>query len=84
MKFLFLTTVLPRQQRMGSEVASQCFINALQAVGHEVTVMGYQRIDDRFELSSSEVAIGQRYIETKKAKHYFFIWLSKASTLFIC
>jgi polysaccharide biosynthesis protein PslH len=76
MKILFLTTVLPRQQRMGSEVASQCFIDAMQAVGHHVTVMGYQRLDDRFELNPSEVAIGRRYIETKKAKYHFFIWLA--------
>ncbi len=76
MKILFLTTILPRRQRMGSEVASQCFIDALQAVGHEVTVMGYMRTDDVFDLQLSEVAIGRRYIETQKAKFHLFIWLA--------
>jgi polysaccharide biosynthesis protein PslH len=75
MKILFLTTVLPRQKQMGSEVASQCFIDGLQAVGHDVTVMGYLRTDNVFSLNSSEIAIGRRYIETKKAKFHFFIWL---------
>jgi polysaccharide biosynthesis protein PslH len=75
MKILFLTTILPRQQRMGSEVASQCFITALQTIGHDVTVVGYQRIDDVFDLLPSEIAIGQRYIETRKAKFHVFIWL---------
>jgi polysaccharide biosynthesis protein PslH len=75
LKILFLTTILPRQQRMGSEVASQCFINALQAVGSDVTVMGYQRIDDVFDLLPSEVSIGCRYIETRRAKFHLFIWL---------
>jgi polysaccharide biosynthesis protein PslH len=76
MKILFLTTVLPRQQRMGSEVASQCFIDALQATGYDVTVMGYQRPDDPFDLLASEVAIAQRYIETRKAKFNLLIWLA--------
>lgn len=61
---------------MGSEVASQCFIDALQAVGCDVTVMGYQRIDDMFDVLASEVCIGRRYIETRKAKFHLFIWLS--------
>jgi polysaccharide biosynthesis protein PslH len=75
MKILFLTTVLPRKRRMGSEVASQCFIDALKAAGYNVTVMGYQRSDDIFALLASEVTIGQRCIETRKAKLNVFVWL---------
>lgn len=75
MKILFLTTILPRPQRMGSEVASQSFIDALQTAGYNVTVMGYQRTDDVFDLLPSEVCVGRRYIETRKAKFHLFIWL---------
>jgi polysaccharide biosynthesis protein PslH len=75
MKILFLTTILPRKQRMGGEVASQCFIDALQTIGHDVTVMGYQRVDDVFDTLPSEIVVGQRYIETRKAKFHVFIWL---------
>ncbi len=74
MKILFLTTILPRQKRMGSEVASQCYIDALTHLGHQVTVVGYMRQDDVFETSDQEVVVDTRYIETKKAKFYPFIW----------
>jgi polysaccharide biosynthesis protein PslH len=77
-KILFLTTVLPRRQRMGGEVASQCFIDALQSTGCDVTIMGYQHQDDFLELSPSEVTIGRRYIETQKAKFHVLIWLALA------
>lgn len=73
---LVLTTVLPRQQRMGSEVASQCFIDALAAIGCNVTVAGYMRKDDPFETLPQEIVVGKRYIETKKSKLNTMIWLS--------
>ena len=73
---LFLTTVLPRQQRMGSEVASQCFIDALEAIGCQVTVVGYMRKDDPFETRPQERVVGKRYIETKKSKFNTLIWLA--------
>ncbi|RUT05571.1 glycosyl transferase [Dulcicalothrix desertica PCC 7102] len=74
MSILFLTTIIPRQQKMGSEVASQCFIDALKQKGHEVTVVGYMRQDDVFEPNSQEIVISKRYIETKKAKLYPIFW----------
>ncbi len=76
MKVLFLTTLLPRKKRMGSEVASQCFIDALTKSGCQVSVVGYMRKDDVFEPSQFEVLVDKRYIETKKAKYYPMIWLT--------
>lgn len=75
MKILFLTTVLPSKQRMGSEVASQCFIDALNQNGYEVSVVGYMRSDDVFELNPQEILVDKRYIETKRAKFYPILWL---------
>jgi hypothetical protein len=75
MKILFLTTVLPSKQRMGSEVASQCFIDALNQNGYEVSVVGYMRSDDVFELNQQEILVDKRYIETKRAKFYPLFWL---------
>jgi len=66
-RVLFLTTIIPTQQRMGSEVASQCFIDGLRHNGHQVTVVGYMRRDDVFEPESQDVIIGKRHIETQKA-----------------
>jgi polysaccharide biosynthesis protein PslH len=75
MSILFLTTILPRKKRMGSEVASQCFIDALTQNGYKVSVVGYMRKDDVFELNPQEILIDKRYIETKKAKLNSIIWL---------
>lgn len=75
MKILFLTTVIPSKKRMGSEVASQCFIDALNQNGYKVAVVGYMRIDDVFAQSQQEIVVGKRYIETKRAKFYTGIWL---------
>lgn len=67
MQVLFLTTIIPTQQRIGSEVASQCFIDGLRQNGHQVTVVGYMRENDFFEPALQDVVVGKRYIETKEA-----------------
>ncbi|NEO31208.1 MAG: glycosyltransferase [Symploca sp. SIO3C6] len=75
MNILFLTTIIPRKKRMGSEVASQCFIDALTQSGYQVSVIGYMRTDDIFELNPQEILVDKRYIETKRAKFYPLLWL---------
>ncbi len=76
MNILFLTTVIPSKKRMGSEVASQCFIDVLNQSGHKVSVVGYLSKDDVFEHTPQEIVVEKRYIETKRAKFYPLIWLS--------
>lgn len=76
MKILFLTTVLPSKKSIGSEVASQCFIDALAFCGHEVLVVGYVRKNSSYKLSQQEVSVGERYIETKNAKFHFLVWMA--------
>jgi polysaccharide biosynthesis protein PslH len=75
MNILFLTTVLPSKQKMGSEVASQCFIDALSQIADKVSVVGYMRKDDIFEPKQQEIVVDKRYIETKRAKFYPILWL---------
>lgn len=75
MKVLFLTTVLPSQQRAGTEVASQAFINGLRQTGCQVSVVGYMRKDDVSNPGTAEILVGKRYIETKQAKLYSLLWL---------
>jgi polysaccharide biosynthesis protein PslH len=74
MNVLFLTTILPSQRRMGSEVASQCFIEALRQQ-HQVSVVGYMRQDDPFIPAASELVVERRYIETQRAKWYPILWM---------
>lgn len=75
MKVLFLTTILPSQQRVGTEVASQAFIDGLRQNGCQVSVVGYMRKGDYFEIGSNEILVEKRYIETKTAKWHSLIWL---------
>ena len=74
LRVLFLTTVLPRKQRMGSEVASQMVIDALTKLGAEVTVVGYIRTGDNYDPSALEVCAGRRHIETKGAGTRAAMW----------
>ncbi len=76
MKILYLTTVLPSGKRTGGEIASQSFINALKYSGHEVLVLGYQRLGDRNSKNDREVVVEKRYIETEKSKYYPFLWMT--------
>ena len=78
LKVLFLTTVLPGRKRMGSEVASQSIIDALRALGADVTVAGYVRHDDAYACAANEVCVGRSYIETKGAGTYPLRWFGSA------
>jgi polysaccharide biosynthesis protein PslH len=75
MHILYLTTVLPSQRKTGGEIASQCFIDALEKDGHQVTVVGYQRHGDTSTKKENEICIGSRHIETNKSQLYPFIWM---------
>lgn len=76
MNILYLTTVLPSGRKSGGEIASQSFINALKACGHEVLVLGYQRPGDSKTPNENEVVVEQRYIETEKSKYHPFLWMA--------
>jgi polysaccharide biosynthesis protein PslH len=77
MKILFLTTIIFSKHCNGGEVASQCFIDALKNLGHQVTVVGYLRKGDKFEHNPQETLIvDERYTETKKSKFYALLWLA--------
>jgi len=78
LKILFLTTVLPRKRRMGSEFASQAVIDALTELGAEVTVVGYIRTGDDYSLDSREICAGKRHIETKGAGSHAAMWFAQS------
>jgi polysaccharide biosynthesis protein PslH len=76
MRALFLTTVLPRKRRMGSEVASQAVIDMLVQLGMKVTVLGYVRTNDNYTLDAQEICVNKRHIESKDAGLHPFIWFA--------
>jgi polysaccharide biosynthesis protein PslH len=76
MKILFLTTILLSKNCNGGEVASQCFIDALKHLDHEVTVIGYLRKGDKIEGDFQEIlVVDERYTETSKSKLFAILWL---------
>ncbi|MGL6077338.1 glycosyltransferase [Methyloversatilis discipulorum] len=75
MRIVFCTTVLPSRKRTGGEIASQSFIDAMRAVGHSVTVLGYLRPDDSCSPSVGEICVGRRPIETDGAGLTKYLWM---------
>jgi hypothetical protein len=76
MKILFLTTILLSKNCNGGEVASQCFIDALRELGHQVSVVGYQRKGDDIKQNPPDVfVVDERYTETSKSKSHAISWL---------
>lgn len=75
MRVIYLTTVLPSKRQTGGEIVSQSIIDALEYGGHEVVVLGYRRKNDLYIHKSNEVPVGERYIETAKAKFYPLVWM---------
>lgn len=76
MNILFLTTIIMSKNCNGGEVASQCFVDAIKALGHGVTVVGYLRKGDKFVHDKKEtIVVDERYTETNKSKLFAFQWL---------
>ncbi|MCC5619361.1 glycosyltransferase [Nostoc sp. CHAB 5836] len=78
MKIWFLTTVLPHSLTSGGEIASQSFIDALRALGHDVTVFGYVRDDISQSVPVGSIAVSKRPIETAAARLAPYLWIAKA------
>ncbi|MFN6516359.1 MAG: glycosyltransferase [Nostoc sp. CreGUA01] len=76
MNILFLTTIIFSKNCNGGEVASQCFIDTLRNLGHQVTVIGYLRKGDKFEHEhQNTLIVDERYTETSKTKLWLIFWL---------
>jgi polysaccharide biosynthesis protein PslH len=75
MKILYLTTVIPSSRRTGGEIASQNFIDALEQNGHDILVIGYQRIGDTQQNKKNEIVVGKRHIESHKSQFYPLLWM---------
>lgn len=75
MKILYLTTLLPRHRQNGGEIVSQYFIDAFEHYGHEVTILGYQRINSGYVTRSNEIRVDKRYIETEQSGYYPLLWM---------
>lgn len=79
MNILFLTTILLTQNCNGGEVASQCFIDALENDGHDVTVAGYLRMGDSVsDRHHNCTIVDERYTETRKSKKALVSWYAQS------
>jgi hypothetical protein len=78
MRILFPTTFLPGMRRTGGEVATQGFVDAMRAVGHEVTLLGYRRVGTDPPTAPSDIAVADRHIETLGAGARPVSWMLRA------
>lgn len=67
MRITFLSTLLPGAGLTGSEVATQSFVGALRAAGHDVTLLAYRRVGTDPPVADGDVAVADRHIETRGA-----------------
>ena len=78
MNIWFLTTVLPHLVTSGGEIASQAFVDALRALGHDTTVFGYVRDDVSQSVPEGSIVVAKRPIETASAGLKPYLWMAKA------
>lgn len=76
MNILFATTSLPHGRTTGAEIASQDFIDAMRAAGHQVTVLGFAR--DAAAIPDSSISAEIRAIETASAGAAKYDWLARS------
>jgi hypothetical protein len=74
MRVLFLTTVLPRAARVGGDIGSQSFIEALQLAGADVSVIGYDRPGEVTPPVPWEICAGERVIESADSAARAALW----------
>jgi hypothetical protein len=76
MNILFATTSLPHARSTGAEIASQAFIDAIRAAGHQVSVLGFAR--DNSQPPTGSMAAENRAIETASAGSAKYHWLAQS------
>ena len=74
LQILFLTSVLPSQQKGGGEIVSQRFLDGLRSLGCTVTAIGYARPGEGQRSVADEECVEERPIETAYAGRWNFIW----------
>lgn len=77
-RILFLTTLLPGAGHTGSEVASQGFVDALRALGHDVTLVAYRRAGATPPTHADDRPVADRHIETSGAGAHAALWMARA------
>ncbi|MEP0919593.1 glycosyltransferase family 4 protein [Leptolyngbya sp. DQ-M1] len=78
MKILNLTTAIPSRYGTGADIASQHFIDAMKALGHSVSIVGYRRWGDRHPYGKDTIEVGERHIETSSAGIHSLLWAAIA------
>lgn len=78
MQVLFATTLHPGARGSGGERVSATFVDALENAGHRVSVLSYRRAGPRPPFSPTDVDVGPRAIETRRAGAWPLLWMARA------
>ena len=65
-------------RRTGGEVATQGFVDAMRAAGHDVTVLAYRRVGTEPPTAPGDIAVADRHIETLGAGARPALWMLRA------
>ena len=78
MRLALLTTVLPRGKRLGGDIGSQVFVDALRCRYPDLCVFGYDRPSDNAPPVPWETVVERRPIETSEAPRRAVGWMLAA------
>ncbi|MCK5931950.1 MAG: WecB/TagA/CpsF family glycosyltransferase [Fulvimarina manganoxydans] len=78
-RVLFLSTVLPHEERGGGEICSMNVIEALRRAGCDVEVLAYRRSGSHAPLPEGFTSAGERAIESAEARLQSAVWMGRAA-----
>ncbi|MEE2950060.1 MAG: WecB/TagA/CpsF family glycosyltransferase [Pseudomonadota bacterium] len=78
-RVLFLSTVLPHEERGGGEICSMNVIDALRRAGCDVEVLAYRRSGSDAPLPEGFASASERAIESAEAKLQSAVWMARAA-----
>lgn len=78
MRIVYATTGLPQHRQNGGEIASMNVVEALEALGHKVEVVGYARLGTEAPVGPNIHSAGPWPIEMAEAGARRYLWVARA------
>ena len=78
MRILLVTTVMPHRMRLGGEVVTQNFVDAIGDLGHTCDLVAYRHHGDDSPLPANFHSAGAWHIETEMSGARPYWWLARS------
>jgi len=78
LRILIISTVMPHRMRLGGEVVTQNFVDAILGLGHTCDLVAYRHHGDDSPLPANFHSAGGWHIETELSGMRPYFWLARA------